>query len=158
MALSRQLDCSVTSMPSHAGDSAVEAMLVVARCWCWVMLAILLLWWLSRSAMSMLSHVGDGAAKSCWWRCCRCDLVVVRCKCRVMLVMVLPSHADDDDATTTWPWRNIDVVSCWWRWCWVHLVATWCLYRVMLEMILSRQLGCGATNDHANTTSSQICI
>jgi hypothetical protein len=54
------------SLPSHAGDSAVES---CKRRHCRVMLAIALPRRLGRNVMSMLSHAADGAAKVTWpWR------------------------------------------------------------------------------------------
>jgi hypothetical protein len=58
------------SLPSHAGDGTVEVTLVVVRCHCRVLLAMVL----SRRRWSW--H--DVAAESCWWW-----------RCRVLLAMAL---------------------------------------------------------------------
>jgi hypothetical protein len=70
----------------------------------------------------MLSHAGDGTAKSCWqWRCGG-GLAVAQYRCCVMLTMVLPSHAGDGVAEAAWPWSDVDAESCWRQCCRVMLV------------------------------------
>jgi hypothetical protein len=62
--------------------------------------------------MYVLSHAGDGAAKSCWQQRYWDNIATMRCRCRVMLMMVLPSHPGDGAAGATWPWRDVDAESC----------------------------------------------
>jgi hypothetical protein len=68
---------------------------------------------IGRGAMSLSSHVDDGAAESYWRWHCWGDLSTVRCRCRVMLKMVLSrrfghdamqiqSHADDGAVKSCW--------------------------------------------------------
>jgi hypothetical protein len=59
-------------------------------------------------AMKMPSHADDGAAESCWQRCCRVLLVTAL----LNPVMKMLSHAGDDAARVTWPRCDVDTESC----------------------------------------------
>jgi hypothetical protein len=54
--------------PSHAGDSAAEVTLAMARCGCRVMLAMVLSRQLGRDLILVLSHASDGATEATWPR------------------------------------------------------------------------------------------
>jgi hypothetical protein len=91
------------------------------------MLAMVLPVRLGYEVMLMLSHAGDGAAKSCWQLRYQGNFATMQCRCRVMLAMVLLSHAGNGIAEATWPRHNVDAESCWRR-----------CYQVMLAMVLMR--------------------
>jgi hypothetical protein len=65
MALPRRLGHGTMALLSHADDGAAEAMLVMARCRCRVILVMALSKRLDRCVMSMSSHADDDSAKSC---------------------------------------------------------------------------------------------